>query len=74
MLAEEVKRLSIEEKMYLMEILWQDMRDLCDQGDSSEEQKALLDARRERVRLGTKSQMDSTPLGNLNSNGKSTHK
>lgn len=55
---EEVKQLPIEEKMRLMEILWQDMRDRFDQVDLSNEQTALLDARRERVRSGEVAMLD----------------
>jgi len=58
MKTEEVKQLPIEEKMRLLKILWQDMRDRFDQVNLSKEQKALLDARRERVSSGEVAMLD----------------
>jgi len=50
--AADVKALSLEEKLQMMEALWDDLRERFEQTEISPEQKALLDHRRARVREG----------------------
>ncbi|SPE53176.1 conserved hypothetical protein [Verrucomicrobia bacterium] len=52
MTAEEVKSLSIERKIQIMEAIWEDFRDRFDRLELSQQQKDLLDSRRARVREG----------------------
>ncbi|MEM8955585.1 MAG: addiction module protein [Verrucomicrobiota bacterium] len=52
MTTDEIKSLSIQEKLQMMEALWQDLRERFDRLEIPEEQKKLLDQRRERVRTG----------------------
>ena len=56
MTTEEIKHLPIEQKLRMMEVLWDDLKDRFDRGDVAEEHKELLDQRRQRVQSG-KSQM-----------------
>jgi hypothetical protein len=48
----EIKALPIEQKMQIMEAIWEDFRDRFEQWDIPEEQRTLLDQRRARVREG----------------------
>jgi putative addiction module component (TIGR02574 family) len=48
----EIKALPIEQKIQIMEAIWEDFRDRFDRWDIPEEQRALLDQRRARVREG----------------------
>ena len=52
MTAEEIKALPINQKIQIMETLWEDLRARFDRLELSAEQKALLDERRARVRSG----------------------
>ena len=49
----EIQQLPIEEKLRLMESLWEDLRDRFEQLPISPTQQALLDERRARVQGGT---------------------
>ncbi len=49
----EVQQLPIEEKLGLMEALWEDLRDRFEQLPISPTQQALLDERRARVQGGS---------------------
>jgi hypothetical protein len=44
--------MSIEQKLQVMEVIWNDLRERFDQKEISAEQKALLDRRRARVQQG----------------------
>lgn len=52
MTTEEIKRLPIEQKIQIMEALWDDLRERFDRSEIPESVKRLLDERRERVRSG----------------------
>jgi len=52
MTTEEIKRLSIEQKIQMMEALWEDLRGRFERSEIPESVKRLLDERRERVRSG----------------------
>src|SRR5947207_14262022 len=52
MRAEEVKALPVDEKIRIMEAIWEDFRDRFDRMEIPQEQKDLLDERRARVREG----------------------
>ena len=52
MTALEIKTLPIEEKVRLMEAIWEDMRDHCDEAPVSQEVVDLLKARQARVEQG----------------------
>jgi len=52
MTAEEVKALPVEQKIRIMEAIWEDFRDRFDRMEIPQEQKDLLDQRRARVREG----------------------
>jgi putative addiction module component (TIGR02574 family) len=58
MTAEEIKALPIDRKLQMMEAIWEDFRDRFDRLDVPEEQKALLDLRRARVRDGAAELLD----------------
>jgi putative addiction module component (TIGR02574 family) len=58
MTAAEVKELPITEKIQLMEVLWQDLRDRFDQMDLPQAHKDLLDQRRLHVEQGTAKLLD----------------
>jgi len=58
MTAEEVKALPIAEKIQLMELIWEDLRDRFESADLPEEFKSLLDARRARVQDGSAQLLD----------------
>jgi len=49
---QELKDLSMEEKLMAMETLWEDLRGNFDRASASKEMKELLLLRRERVRTG----------------------
>ena len=52
MTAQEVKLLPIEEKVRLMEAIWEDMRDHCEEAPISQEFLDLLKTRQARVERG----------------------
>jgi len=52
MTAEEVKALPLDEKIRMMEAIWEDFRERFDRMEIPQEQKDLLDQRRARVREG----------------------
>jgi putative addiction module component (TIGR02574 family) len=52
MTTEEVKALPVDEKIRMMEAIWEDFRERFDRMEISQEQKDLLDQRRARVREG----------------------
>ena len=52
MSALEIKTLPIEEKVRLMEAIWEDMRDHCEETPVSQEVVDLLKARQARVERG----------------------
>lgn len=52
MKAEEIKALPVDQKMRIMEAIWEDFRDRFDEMEVPQEQKDLLDQRRARVREG----------------------
>ena len=53
MTATEVKALPVREKLQIMEAIWEDFRERFQNADISEDQKELLDERRQRVANGT---------------------
>lgn len=52
MTTEELKQLPTEEKVLMMETLWDDLREHFENAEISEDQKRLLDLRRTRVDSG----------------------
>ena len=52
MTAEEVKALPVDQKIRIMEAIWEDFRDRFERMEIPQEQKDLLDQRRARVREG----------------------
>jgi putative addiction module component (TIGR02574 family) len=52
MTTEDVKALPIEQKIQIMEAIWEDLRERFDRMEISEQQKELLDRRRARVEKG----------------------
>jgi putative addiction module component (TIGR02574 family) len=58
MTTEEVKALPIEQKMQIMEAIWEDFRERFDKLEISEEVKELLDRRRARVQKGEAQLLD----------------
>ena len=52
MTTDEIKRLPIEQKIQIMEALWDDLRERFERADIPASVKRLLDERRERVRSG----------------------
>ena len=56
--AEQIKALSIDQKIQIMEAIWEDFRERFNRLEITEEQKALLDHRRARVRNGTAQLLD----------------
>jgi putative addiction module component (TIGR02574 family) len=52
MTTEEVKALPIEQKIQIMEAIWEDLRERFDRLEISEQLKELLDPRRARVEKG----------------------
>ena len=58
MTAEQVKALSVDEKVQIMEAIWEDFRDRFDQVEVPQDQKDLLDDRRARVSKGEAGLLD----------------
>lgn len=58
MTGQEVKALPLEQKIQIMEAIWEDFRDRFERMAVPEELKALLDRRRARVREGTAQLLD----------------
>ena len=58
MTVEEVRTLPLEQKIQIMEVIWEDLRDRFDRLEITPEQKELLDSRRARVREGTARLLD----------------
>jgi putative addiction module component (TIGR02574 family) len=52
MTTDEIKRLPIEQKIQIMEALWDDLRERFERAEIPVSVKQLLDERRERVRSG----------------------
>ena len=52
MTTEQVKALPIEQKIQIMEAIWEDFRERFERLEISQEQKELLDRRRARVEKG----------------------
>jgi hypothetical protein len=52
MTTDEIKRLPIEQKIQIMEALWDDLRQRFERAEIPASVKRLLDERRERVRSG----------------------
>ena len=58
MTAEDVKVLPMDQKLQIMEAIWEDFRDRFDRLDVSQQQKDLLDRRRARVQEGAADLLD----------------
>ena len=58
MTVEDVKALPIEQKLQIMEAIWEDLRARFDRLEVSQQQKDLLDVRRARVRDGAAQLLD----------------
>lgn len=58
MTGQDVKALPVEQKIQIMEAIWEDFRDRFERMAISEELKALLDRRRARVLEGTAQLLD----------------
>jgi putative addiction module component (TIGR02574 family) len=58
MTAEDVKALPIDQKLQIMEAIWEDFRDRFDRLEVSPQQKDLLDRRRTRVQKGEAQLLD----------------
>ena len=58
MTTDEIKRLPIDEKIRLMEALWDDLRERFERAEIPASVKRLLDERRERVRSGQAQLLD----------------
>ena len=58
MTTEEVKALPMEQKIQIMETLWEDFRGRFERLEISRQQKDLLDDRRARVREGSAQLLD----------------
>ena len=58
MTAADVKALSIEQKIQIMEAIWEDLRERFERLDVSPQQRQLLDDRRARVREGSAKLLD----------------
>ena len=54
----EIHQLPIEEKLRIMEVLWDDLRDHFERMQIPDAHKALLDERRARVQSGTARLLD----------------
>ena len=55
---EEIKALPIEQKIRIMEAIWEDFRERFDRLEITDQQKDLLNRRRGRVREGTAQLLD----------------
>lgn len=58
MTTDEIKRLPIEQKIQIMEALWDDLRGRFERAEIPASVKRLLDERRERVRSGQAQLLD----------------
>lgn len=58
MTTEEVKALTVERKIQIMEAIWEDFRERFERSEISPQQKELLDRRRARVREGAAQLLD----------------
>ena len=58
MTTDEIKRLPIEQKIQIMEALWDDLRERFDRAEIPASVRRLLDERRERVRSGQAQLLD----------------
>lgn len=58
MTVEDVKTLPLNQKIQIMEAIWEDLRDRFEQLDLPEQLKELLDQRRARVRDGAAQLLD----------------
>jgi len=58
MTAEEVKSWPMAQKMRVMEVLWQDLRERFEHAEASPQLQELLDRRRSRVRAGATEILD----------------
>lgn len=58
MTGQEVKALPVEQKIQIMEAIWEDFRDRFERMSVPEELRSLLDQRRARVREGTVQLLD----------------
>ena len=58
MTTDEIKGLPIEQKLRMMETLWEDLRERFERFEIPERHKKLLDERRERVRAGQAQLLD----------------
>jgi len=58
MTTEDVKALTVERKIQIMEAIWEDFRERFERSEISPQQKQLLDRRRARVRDGSAQLVD----------------
>ena len=58
MTTEEIRRLPVEQKFQIMEVIWEDLRERFERFEISPEHKALLDQRRARVESGESQLLD----------------
>jgi putative addiction module component (TIGR02574 family) len=58
MTGQQVKGLPVNEKLQIMEAIWEDFRDRFDRLDVPQQQKDMLDHRRARVREGVAQLLD----------------
>lgn len=58
MTGEDVKALPVQQKLQIMEAIWEDFRDRFERMDVPQQQKDLLDQRRARVRQGVAQLLD----------------
>jgi putative addiction module component (TIGR02574 family) len=58
MTGQDVKELPVQQKLQIMEAIWEDFRDRFDHMEVPQQQKDLLDQRRARVREGVAQLLD----------------
>lgn len=58
MTADEVRTLPIDQKLQIMEAIWEDMRERFEKAELPEQLKSLLDQRRAKVRDGSAELLD----------------
>jgi len=58
MTTDEIKALPLEQKLQIMEAIWEDLRSRFERLDLSQQQKDLLDHRRERAQQGAAQLLD----------------
>ncbi len=58
MTTDEIKRLPIDQKVQIMEVLWNDLRERFERAEIPASVKRLLDERRERVSSGQSQLLD----------------